>query len=560
MSQPTSRRLTGEAPLGVAGAAGGNQAGTLVTPGGCRRRSGATRRGLALSLAAGGLSVAGFAPLELFPLVWLALALLFVQLGRLDDWRAGALHGFAFGLGAFLGGVSWVYVSLHQFGGLAAPLAALATLLFCGYLALFPALAGAVSVGLARDRGGLVRAVVFAGAWTLAEWLRGSLFTGFPWLLVGYAQTPPSPLAGYAPVLGVYGVSLVTALLGAALGGLGPALVARRPGRVADWTAAADRLPRAALWVAVLLPAVGAALLGVRWTEPAGAPLRVALLQGNVEQDMKWRPERFADSLQAYHDLMQGHPARLTVLPETALPAYYVALPPDYLRRLAGMARAQDGDLLLGAVTGDETIYRNSVVSLGSAPRQVYSKRHLVPFGEFVPPGFAWFMGLLNIPMSGFTPGPAAQPPLAVAGQRVAMNICYEDVFGEELRGAIPAATMLANVSNTAWFGRSLAQPQHLQIARVRALESGRPMLRATNTGMTAVVTPDGRVQAALAPFTRAALVTDVQGMQGVTPFVRWGNGPALVLALLCLLTGAAGCFVRPATGRPAARRTVGGR
>lgn len=504
----------------------------------------ATCRGGLLAFVAGALSVAGFAPLELFPVVLVALALLFAQLCRLDGWRGAALYGFAFGLGAFLGGVSWVYVSLHQFGGLAAPLAALATLLFCAYLALFPALAAALTVRLAGDRGWLAQALVFAGAWMLAEWLRGTLFTGFPWLLVGYAQTPPSPLAGYAPLLGVYGLSLVTALLSAALARVVAALwnrAARRRGQSGVPDAAT--MPRAAVLAAVLvvlLPAVGALLMGVRWTEPAGAPLRVALLQGNVEQDMKWRPERFADSLQAYHDLMQAHPARLTVLPETALPAYYVALPPDYLRRLAGMARAQDGDLLLGAVTGDEMIYQNSVVSLGSSPRQQYSKRHLVPFGEFVPPGFAWFMGLLNIPMSGFTPGPAQQAPLAVAGQQVAMNICYEDVFGEELRGAIPAATILANVSNTAWFGRSLAQPQHLQIARVRALESGRPMLRATNTGMTAVVNPDGRVQAALEPFTRAALVADVQGMQGLTPFVRWGNGPVLVLAMLAVLAGAA--------------------
>ena len=525
-------------------------------PCGAGTLAGATRRGSALAFAAGGLSVAGFAPLELFPLVWLALALLFGLLRRLDGWRGGALYGFAFGLGAFLGGVSWVYVSLHQFGGLAAPLAALATLLFCAYLALFPALAAALTVRLGGGRGWLAQALVFAGAWALAEWLRGTLFSGFPWLLVGYAQTPPSPLAGYTPLLGVYGLSLVTALLAAALAGALAVLWdfgARRRGQAG----APDTpltMPRAAVLqtvLVVLVPSLGALLQGVRWTEPAGAPLRVALLQGNVEQDMKWRPERFADSLQAYHDLMQAHPARLTVLPETALPAYYVALPPDYLRRLAGMARAQDGDLLLGAVTGDETIYQNSVVSLGSSPRQQYSKRHLVPFGEFVPPGFAWFMGLLNIPMSGFTPGPAQQAPLAVAGQQVAMNICYEDLFGEELRGAIPAATILANVSNTAWFGRSLAQPQHLQIARVRALESGRPMLRATNTGMTAVVNPDGRIQAVLEPFTRAALVADVQGMQGRTPFVRWGNVPALVLAMLGVLAGA----VLARSGVPSAGR-----
>jgi apolipoprotein N-acyltransferase len=186
--------------------------------------------------------------------------------------------------------------------------------------------------------------------------------------------------------------------------------------------------------------------------------------------------------------------------------------------------------------------YFNSAVSFGASPTQGYSKAHLVPFGEFTPPAFAWTLAVLHIPMSNFSPGAPRQAPLAIAGEKVAVNICYEDAFGEEIIRALPEASLLVNLSNTAWFGDSLAQPQHLQIAQMRALETGRPMLRATNTGMTAVVGPRGTVEQVLPPFTEGALMAQVRGYAGATPYVRWGNAPALALvaaALAAPLVGA---------------------
>jgi apolipoprotein N-acyltransferase len=233
---------------------------------------------------------------------------------------------------------------------------------------------------------------------------------------------------------------------------------------------------------------------------------------------------------------MRAHPAELTVLPETAIPAFLDQLPREYLEMLLNHALAQQGDLLFGVAVGDGRQYANAAVSIGVSPTQLYNKSHLVPFGEFVPPGFQWFLDMMRIPMSAFTPGPDRQDPMEIAGQKVAINICYEDVFGAEIIRALPRATMLINLSNTAWFGDSLAQPQHLQIAQMRALETGRPMLRATNTGMTAVVAPDGSVQAVLPPFTRAALVAEVQGYTGSTPYVRWGSSLVLLLSFLLIL------------------------
>ena len=487
----------------------------------------------------GAASVLGFAPFELFPIPLLTLAAL-AWLWRAATPRAAALQGFAFGLGLFLAGVSWVYVSMHDFGGMPAPLAALAAVLFCCLLALFPALAGYV-FGRLRSGRPLADAPLAAAAWTLSEWLRGWLFSGFPWLAFGYAQTPPSPLAGWAPLLGVYGVGFAAALVAVSWGltfssGITPASRAlassETPGRFhrrRHWPAAGA--------VAVALLAAGAGLMRVEWTRPAGEPLSVSLLQGNIEQGLKWRPERLQLSMDAYLRLARAHPADLLILPETALPLMLDQLPRDYLAELRRAARGGQGALLLGIAAQDlHGRYFNSAVGFGPGEVQAYRKQHLVPFGEFTPPAFAWTLALLRIPMSSFSPGAAGQAPLALAGQRVAVNICYEDVFGEELIRALPEATLLVNLSNTAWFGDSLAQPQHLQIARMRALETGRFMLRATNTGMTAIVNPRGGLERVLPPFSEGALVAEVRGHTGATPYVRWGNAPALLLVVAGLV------------------------
>jgi apolipoprotein N-acyltransferase len=474
----------------------------------------------------GAASVAAFAPLGGFPVAWIAFGGLYALLCPLAARRGcigeAALIGWMFGLGVFLAGVSWIFVSLSTFGGMPAPIAAFATLVFCAAMALYPALAGALFARLAPPAGWR-RGLVFAALWTLAEWLRGWLLTGFPWLSAGYSQTPPSPLAGVAPIVGVYGVSLLTAFTGVLLAEAS-FCGQRRGARLAAGCA-----------LAVTLLA-GVALSSHGWTTPRGEALRVASLQGNVAQDDKWRPEKLTESLYAYYSLMRDNPASLTVLPEAALPMFLGEVPQDYLDAMSQLAARRDGDLVFGVVTGDRSRYANSAVSLGASGEQRYDKAHLVPFGEFTPPGFAWFMGMLRIPMSAFTPGEENQAPLAVGGQKIAVSICYEDAFGEAIIRVLPEATLLLNISNMAWFGDSLAPAQHLQIARMRALETGRMALHATNTGMTAIIGADGVVQAALPPDTRAALTGGVRAYTGSTPYVRWGNGPVVAASLLFLL------------------------
>ena len=487
-----------------------------------------------LSGLLGSASVLGFAPFYF----WLIPILSLAVLAWLVDWasspRRAAVIGFCFGVGYFLTGVSWIYVSMTEFGGMAVPLAAFATLFFCSYLALFTAGAAWIARRIPAARG--VRlTLAFPAAWALMEWVRGWMFTGFPWLAVGYSQVPQGPLAGYAPVVGAYGVSLLALLSAGLLAWWTP-----WPARIRLQRVLHPGLPAfAVLWIA------GAGLAQVPWTQPAGEPIRVSLLQGNIRQDLKWRPEALQTTLETYLRLTRASPSRLIVLPETAVPMLNVDAPAGYLELLAEQARRNGGDLLLGIpeyVEGNPPRYYNAVMSLGTSPSQIYRKHHLVPFGDYFPQWafISWVMNAMQIPMSSFSRGDSVQSPLAVAGQHVAVNICYEDVFGEEIIRQLPRATLLANFTNDAWWGESFAAEQHLQISQMRAQETGRYMLRATNTGVTAIVDERGRVLAAAPQFVATAIDGTAQGFAGSTPYVLWGNWVFLGLAAGMLAAAAA--------------------
>ncbi len=524
----------------------------------------------AIALMLGALTVSGFAPDYLSFLPPLTLAALSLLWSRAASRRAAAHIGFAFGLGFFGAGVSWVYVSIHDFGGMPGPIAAVATFLFCLVLSLFPSAVGLLqSVSLSpsplppalkdsdplrakaraesyagegdevslrefhANAGGLTkrRALLSIPVWWVAmEWVKGWILTGFPWLTLGYSQVAVSPLAGFAPVFGVYGVSLAAALCAGALALLADGWLGRR-GK------AQMALPAA---LVVGLAAAGWGLQQVTWVQPIGAPVAVSLLQGNIAQEMKWREDKAQSTLDAYLALTQASTGRLIVLPETALPMFLHQVPLSYLEMLAEHARRRGGDVLVGVPEYTESRdYFNSVVSLGSAPVQVYRKYHLVPFGEYIPlkPLFGWIVHILHIPLSDFARGAPVQAPLQAAGQKVAVAVCYEDVFGEELIRQLPAATLLVNVSNDAWFGDTVAPWQHLQISQMRALETGRYMLRATNTGITAIIDQRGEVVKRAQEFAVAVLEGEAQGFSGATPYVRWGNFP--LLGLLALLLAA---------------------
>ena len=507
------------------------------TVGATPRLSFIARHSLIIAFILGALTVPGFAPFSFYPLPLLTVSVLLWQWMRAARAREAAFIGFAYGVGFFLCGVSWIYVSLHNFGAMPAPLAAVATLLFCAFLALFPALAGAV-VAVARVSPIAKLTLVGPAVWTCVEWTRGWFLTGFPWLSLGYSQIPASPLAGYAPVAGVYGVTLATVasagLIAAVWHIQDEAGRRKAEGNPAGAGFSFSFILHPSSFILLALWLGGWGLQQHQWTQPVGKPVTVSLIQGNVPQNLKWQPERVKATLDDYRQLVLSASTQLMVLPETALPLFLEHVPRDYLEDLAAHARRHGGDMLIGVPERHPGgHYYNSVLSIGASQTQFYRKSHLVPFGEFIPlrPVLAWIVSVLAIPLQDFSAGPLNPRPLEIAGQRVAVNICYEDAFGEEIIRQLPHATILVNVSNVAWFGRSIAPQQHLQISQARALETGRYMLRATNTGVTAIVNPRGAVERQAPEFTRAVVAHAVQGFEGATPYARWGNYAALTLA-----------------------------
>jgi apolipoprotein N-acyltransferase len=478
-----------------------------------------------LALGAGALLPLAFAPFGIYPLAPTCLAVLFL-LWEGETPRAAAGHAFAFGFGAYLIGLHWLYISLHTFGKaplfVSLPLMLGLVAVLSGYLA---ALAyGVTRYGAAR---GLARwLLLLPAAWTIVEWLRGWVLGGFPWLAIGYSQID-APLAGLAPLAGVFAVSFAAALTAGAL----LALVRGTP---------VQRLVAVAVAASVWLAA--GALRGVTWTQPSGEPITVALVQGGITQDRKWVPEELEPTKALYEMYTDEHlDADLIVWPEAAIPALLDELT-EYLSPIFERVHAHGKALLFGVVEydADTERYYNSVLGY-DGNFALYRKRHLVPFGEFFPvPQFVrrW-LRLMSLPYTDFARGDPDQPPLAIGGQHIGVSICYEDVFGEELIGVLDRATLLANVSNDAWFGGSVAPQQHLQIARMRALEGGRDLMRTTNTGITAIIDASGRVLKTIPQFDPAVLSGSVQPRSGLTPYARCGNWAIVSCAFLALVTAA---------------------
>ena len=471
------------------------------------------RMALLAAAAAGLLHTAAFAPTEAWWLQPLALAWL-AHLSFTAGPRRAAALGWAFGTAWLGSGLWWLHISLHQFGHLPWLLAALAVLLLALFLASYYAAALALAARL-RQRSPAWQALTWAACWLLAELARATLFTGFPWLASGYAHTT-GLLADWAPWIGVYGITALAAAAAAAFAALG---------RHA-WQPAAVVL--ALLGLGQLLPQ--------DFTQSAGL-IQVSLLQPNVPQDRKFDRELMDENLERLARLVEAARGRLVVTPESVVPLPLAYLDPDYLARLQRAAARRP--LLLGTFLGnDRDGYVNSLLGLGGGAPYSYGKRHLLPFGEFIPPGFDWFVRALGIPMDSQARG-QHQQAFAVAGQRLRPLICYEDLFGEDFVDSVvgpEAATVLVNVSNLAWFGTLMVQDQHLQFSQMRALEFQRPFIRSTNTGATAVLDHHGRELARLPAATEALLEATVEGRRGSTPYARWlaacGLAPLWLLSL----------------------------
>ncbi|MHB8454266.1 MAG: apolipoprotein N-acyltransferase [Acidiferrobacterales bacterium] len=478
-----------------------------------------------MAFSAGCVLPLAFAPLSAYPVAVLSIAVLFVSWQGASAARA-AWRGFLFGLGQFGVGVSWLYIALHTYGQMPAALAVVTLLLFFSFLATYSALVGWLQGRLLPMAGVWTQILAVPALWTLGEWVRGWFLTGFPWLSAGYSQID-GPLAGLAPWLGVYGVGLAVAVSAGLL--------------AQGWR---DRRRVALVYIpAIVVLWLGGWMAGrISWVKPAGAPLKVALVQGNVPLDEKWVPAYQERIIERYTRLtFEQSGANLVVWPEGAVPLYRDEIEHSFLTQLTRLAEARKMDILFGIVERERsdgvTHYYNSVMDVGR-DSGVYRKHHLVPFGEYLPftKELQWLLNYLQIPMSDLSAGPARQAPLVVDGQAVGMSICYEDVFGPEVMRALPQATVLANVTEDAWYGDSFAPHQHLEMAQMRALEAGRNMVLATNTGITAIIDYHGHIVARAPQFRVAVLTGTVTPLTGVTPYVRYGN-QVLVWLLVVLVT-----------------------
>jgi len=427
------------------------------------------------------------------------------------------LIAYFFGLGLFGSGIWWVYVSVHDFGGADALSAALLSLVLVSLWALFPAITAFLAVKLVLKSPGVwVRIMAASLLWVAVEYLRGYwVLNGFPWLQIAYSQLL-TPLAGYAPLLGVYGVGFL--LAATAFTGME---IQRR-----------KLQPINGLCFVLLLWGGGGLLKFVPWTYSLGAPIKVTLVQGNIGQGQKWLPEQRLDTLRLYQELTQQHwDSQVIIWPETAIPAFLSEVKEFYLDPLAAEARRHQVDLVVSLPSGAGKEYYNSVLALGEKPA-LYHKNHLLPFGEYLPlqPVSGWVLDSLEIPLGDFTAGPNRQPLLTAGGYPFTTTICYEDAYGEQVNRQIADAAYIVNVTNDAWFGDTSQPYQHMQMARMRALETGRYLLRATNTGLTGFVGPDGAIRKQAPLFVTTTLTDSIVPMGGITPYARLGDNAIFLL------------------------------
>jgi apolipoprotein N-acyltransferase len=473
----------------------------------------------------GALLTTAFAPFEfkfLIPFFLLPLLYVFVSTSPRD---AGWLS-FWFGFGLFLSGTYWIYISVVVFGE--AP-AWIAFLLMLGLVLIMSGYLFATGWFISSYSHGepWLLLVVAPATWVFIEWARGWILSGFPWLAIGYSQVD-TPFAGWAPVVGVYGASFMTMLSVTAI------LVAIMVDGRGRWIALAF----------IALPVIGGGVLrNVEWTQASGSPVRTTIVQAGISQDEKWLPERMRPTLEFYRAAAwQARDSELIVWPEVAIPALDDQVEP-YIRALQADTGETGRTILFGILEQDEqrgsvSIY-NSVVLVAGERRQVYRKRHLVPFGEYfpVPAGVREWMRMMSLPHNDLTPGGDIQPLLEAAnGEKLAVAICYEDAYGAEQLYALPDATLLINVSNDAWFGDSIAPHQHLQISRMRSLEVGRDAIRATNTGISAFIGHRGEILESGAQFAPVTMTRDVQPRSGSTPYVSLGNKPVIGFCLVVML------------------------
>lgn len=479
-----------------------------------------------IALLTGALLALAFSPFNIYPLAVICPAILLILWCKCSSKQA-FLRGLIFGIGFFGIGASWIFVSIHKFGNTSAPLAIFITSLFVLILSLYPAFQGYILARFFPKNNFNKYCLAFPSSWALLEWIRGWLLSGFPWLFLGTSQIA-SPLRGLAPIIGEYGISFVVVFCSGLLVYIFFSLRSLK-----------IRQTLISIAVFILIWSGSDLLTKINWTQPQGQPFKVSLVQGNIPQQLKWDPAYLETTLQSYYQLTQTHwDSQVIVWPEAAVPLLLQDAK-NFLDPLDQEAKKHHTTFITGIPIKDGFFYYNGIISLGMG-HGIYYKRHLVPFGEYVPLDslLRGLIGFFNIPMSDFSEGPFQQNNLYIDGTIIAPFVCYEIAYPNLVLSLLPQADLLLTVSNDAWFGRSFAPAQHLQIAQMRALETGRYHLFNSNTGITAIITPQGRIQASIPSFQKAVLTGNVQKLTGATPYVWIGYVPIIALITVIFLVG----------------------
>jgi len=475
----------------------------------------------ALLAAAAELAYGGWIQIPILSLIWWRMN---QQLS--PSIKNQFIAGMSFGLGYFVLGLWWIYISLHDVGGMHAAVSCLAVFLLAAGMGLF---FSSATLSLCLPRRRYLTGLVLGASWVLIEYLRSVVLTGFPWM--GFAEAQfNGPFAPVAPFFGGLACTFLVVWV--------------------SWEV--SQLKKNIFFSsACIISMIALAQLASFWTftKPIGEPLSVRLIQGNFEQSLKFDPKAIEEQFSFYTNAIESQSADLIITPETAYPWPQSNLPVGLLESLQQFSNNTSSNVLLGLIgevsnsTGVK--YTNRALGLSpNTPGYLYDKSHLVPFGEFIPPGFRWFVNAFHVPMSDFARGALDQAPFSIGQDAIhaAITICYEDVFGGELATRIHRSSkpvnLLVNMTNLAWFGDSQAPAQQLRLSQLRSLETGLPALRATNTGITAALGPDGKVLSQLGEFTQGALSLKIQAYSGTTPYVLWGNAPILGLSCLILILG----------------------
>lgn len=458
-----------------------------------------------IALLAGGILPLAFAPFGYYPIAFVAPAIL-LFLWKNNSPKAAALNGFLFGIGFFGIGVSWVYISIHTYGNTSPLLAGLITALFILYLALFPTIQGLLLNYFFKKNNALKLLLAFPLTWVLFEYLRGWLITGFPWLLLGYSQID-STLGNLAPIFGVHGISFAIVLISGVL--------------IFLWQSK-NKTTRLSVIITLLGLWLGTSALNkIHWVKPEGKLIQVTLIQGNIPQAMKWQEDQLQNILATYTQLTQQHwDSQIIVWPEAAIPNFQHQVT-NFINQISVVAAKNHTNIITGIMVAEDHKFYNGIITLGKNHR-TYRKRHLVPFGEYLPLEniLGKLLKFFDIPMSNLSSGDTQQPSFIVNGITIAPFICYEIIYPDLVLDYLPQAQLLLTISDDSWFGKSIAAAQHLEMARMRSLETGRYQLMVTNNGITAIINHRGKIITRLAQFKRDTLTDQIQLMHGTTPYV----------------------------------------